>query len=500
MKSIGRNDLCPCQSGIKYKICCGRKKGLSCPTGTTTENSLQYSIISNDSEWLKLRTAEGEVGFILDRFIDNELGLEIYENAWNEFESYGESPVDRDAYHTYFKYWLHYSWILDSDCIDEDDEMTIAQLCMIKHPEIFTRYQRRFIEAVTEAPFSFFIIQNIIQDKRLFLKDIMSPREVELKESAGTRGLNKGDMIFCRPITMDGQSIAVGFAPFAIPGHFFETVVSFRDAILEDCELSMFGPGELIDFDIEFRECYFSIMKMAFQPKRFSNTDGEPIVINEILYEFKCAPREIFDALLSLCPASHASPWEESQFDVDGKLVEATVSWLRINDLDSDSLCDNTSIGNFTITPTELKVLVNSNERAAKAMKEIQKRLGSKVTFKSQKAIPLTNEEQVNEAKKEFGPKQQERITRTPEMTELLKNYVANHWVKWLDSDIPALGGITPREATKTEAGREKLEALFLQFEGENEHIIEKNEEYQKVDVNFLRKELGLPKRLGGKS
>ena len=36
---------------------------------------------------------------------------------------------------------------------------------------------------------------------------------------------------------------------------------------------------------------------------------------------------------------------------------------------------------------------------------------------------------------------------------------------QWLDESVPALGGLTPREAAKTAEGRRRLEALFDYFE-----------------------------------
>ncbi len=37
----------------------------------------------------------------------------------------------------------------------------------------------------------------------------------------------------------------------------------------------------------------------------------------------------------------------------------------------------------------------------------------------------------------------------------------AKHWEEWLDISVPALRGETPRQAAKTEEGRELLKALL---------------------------------------
>jgi hypothetical protein len=62
------------------------------------------------------------------------------------------------------------------------------------------------------------------------------------------------------------------------------------------------------------------------------------------------------------------------------------------------------------------------------------------------------------------------------------------HWAAWFDHPVPALGGVTPREAARTPLGRERLEALFGEFAARNRHAPPE----QRVDLAQLRRELGL--------
>ena len=63
------------------------------------------------------------------------------------------------------------------------------------------------------------------------------------------------------------------------------------------------------------------------------------------------------------------------------------------------------------------------------------------------------------------------------------------HWENWFDESIPALKNKTPREATQTKNGRERLEALLLEYE--NYDLKQENNIF-KADIPYLRKELGL--------
>ena len=54
---------------------------------------------------------------------------------------------------------------------------------------------------------------------------------------------------------------------------------------------------------------------------------------------------------------------------------------------------------------------------------------------------------------------------RNPEIRAKLAEMMAAHWEGWVDENIPALGGKTPRQAVKTADGRESVEALLRSAE-----------------------------------
>jgi len=50
-------------------------------------------------------------------------------------------------------------------------------------------------------------------------------------------------------------------------------------------------------------------------------------------------------------------------------------------------------------------------------------------------------------------------------MEQMIMNMKGQKWQSWFDQEIPRLGNVTPREASETVQGREKLEKLFADFE-----------------------------------
>ncbi len=463
METVGRNSLCPCNSGKKYKACCQNK----------CAQEVRYSSVYGDSEWLKIRKADGVIEVIFERYIKEKFGESVYDAAWEEFKTFGTPFGDREAYSPYFKSWMYYSWPIESGFLPTDEVTTIAQLCLEECPELFTDYQKRLIRAINKTPFSFFLIEDVIPAQRLFLKDILLQNKVEVKECNASKEAKKGTIFFCRPVRLEGQSIIIGMAQYAVPNRFFQEITDCRDWLQEVTEVSSLTPQILLDYESEMRELYFDVLEQAFQPARFTNTDGDPFIINEIFYDLKCTPKEVFDALVILSPNSYDAQWEEAD--------EVNIVW------GTDE--KTTSLGSFTIRLTELKVFVNSNERAVKAKEVVQNYLGSKVSFKNEKITPMTSSDDLSQENREVASNP---TPYTPEEIQIVKDYMANHWIKWLDSNIPLLGNLTPRQASKLESGRERLKALFLDFESKNQSLDDADKEYQKIDLEFLRQELDM--------
>jgi hypothetical protein len=61
--------------------------------------------------------------------------------------------------------------------------------------------------------------------------------------------------------------------------------------------------------------------------------------------------------------------------------------------------------------------------------------------------------------------------------------------MRWVDGTVPALGGITPREAVKTAQGRQRVIDLLHEFENMDARA---RQSAYRFDYNRIRRELGL--------
>src|SRR5439155_20006447 len=93
----------------------------------------------------------------------------------------------------------------------------------------------------------------------------------------------------------------------------------------------------------------------------------------------------------------------------------------------------------------------------------------------------------MSEAGKDRGEPREPEIP--PEVQrQVLGDFYVEHYKKWLDEPIPALGGETPRRAARTRAGRRRVDELLK--DAENRVPLQPGAE--RVDFRQVRRELGL--------
>ncbi len=368
-----------------------------------------------DAEWIRIRTCEADIMEILKSYVEDKFGPQMCLAAMGEFALDGEVSVDMSQYQAFFDYWFYFTWKIDSDLFDysndSNQELTIADAILKEYPGRFTSYQKRFIRAACDTPFTFYIIEDIIPEHRLILKDIFTHNQVVAKERKGTQKAKKGNITFGRQVTLDNQSIMVGFAPFPIPNHYFTELMSARESLCEsispqNCTLEL-----LRDSDFEVRKLYFDVLKRAMTPTKFANTDFELILLHDIVFELKCSLREAFDKLFGLCQGEDPENWLSSDqviCDKYGKLMKVKFFWLEqptsksvitankalhvgynVEIVSNQTIypkataLENAAIADLTITPSELTVFANSENRAKKIKEEILNRLGPQVVYKT---------------------------------------------------------------------------------------------------------------------
>jgi len=184
--------------------------------------------------------------------------------------------------------------------------------------------------------------------------------------------------------------------------------------------------------------------------------------------------------------------------------VKAEIPWLGGTREARERLGGPVWLGTINIEDSKLIVSVNSTKRAEKIRRLVKKRLGKEAVYKTTLIEPIESEVERMWAAAASGSSKPpteawahgtERsgvislADLPPEVRLKLEETARQHWVTWFDVPVPALNNMTPREAAKTEEGRELLESLLLDYE---RHDDADNENLMRPDIPELRRKLGM--------
>ncbi|MHB8077881.1 MAG: SEC-C metal-binding domain-containing protein [Candidatus Krumholzibacteriia bacterium] len=478
--SPDRNDPCPCGSGRKYKKCCLAKEA--------SAGVVEAGV-------MRMRRTEGELVTGLARQLSRYYGPGALDAAWAEYTLWPDPPADRDEwpeFDTSFPVWLLFDWEPDPNEPGQSEgrpAMAPALHYAQRKGSSLDSYERHYIEEVCRRPFTFYLVVAPVPGREITLRDIFRQREVTVRERQASATLRPGQIVFTKVVTLDGDTVMLGCAPYAIPGRNFDAIVELREHIARHREMT---DETLRAFDSELRQLYLDLREDVVDPAppSLQNTDGDPLQMTRLDYELDCPPQEAFNALLPLALADDPAAFEdEAERDRAGGLVAVQFPWLKLGNAQHAGW-ENTVLGQFEIRGRALRVNVNSQARAEAIRAEISARLGPRARAKG---VVIESVEKLMSAAAARGApeartkraREKEELERNPEIQAMLAEMGAKHWHAWPDTPLPALGGQTPRRAAATAAGRERLEVLFLEFAAH-----EGTPDAMRPDIAALRREL----------
>ena len=484
-EKTGRNDSCHCGSGKKYKKCCF---GL-------VSSSKTADII--DLEWHKLRQLEGTV---FDRhlfpYVTKELPDDVIKSGIDEcLPDDLPDGVDKELlFNNFFIPWLLFNWIPNEDFeIDNfDPEVTLAQNYISFHESSLSSRERIFIDVMNQTYYSFYSVLEVVMNQSLLVKDILLGTRHTIKERQGTHSLKRGDIVFSRILTINNQSIFVGMAPFCLPANHQNSLLDFKDWLIEENDDEALTPEALRnDFDLDLLDYFFDALEEAYNRPfpTLLNTDGELMQFSKSHFKLTMSPEEALNCLLPLTLSNDPEEFlQDAKRDKSGKMKLLEFPWLKKGNKQHKSW-NNTVMGHISIEKDKLVLETNSEKRTQKGKKLLTKYLGKSISFQLTLIESPKQKLQSSPPSSQNKQAESEQLMALPEIQEQLKAMATVHWKNWFNEPIPALDHQTPRQAAKTEKGRERLEALLLQYE---RHDAERGEHPFKADVAYLKSVLEL--------
>ena len=449
----GRNDPCPCGSGRKFKQCCLVRQD------------------ADDAARVRVRAAEGRVVDAAMAFATDDWGELLLDLAWEQFWNHADVPDDlatTPEFDQMFIPWFVFGFVLEPDPDEDDDDLgdvprrPIALEWLDATDAVVPDLNRTYAETACRSPLSVFVVEQVTEGRSLDLKDVLTGARFHVIEQGASRTLREADLVFTRVVTVDGISLLLGASPYVIPPRWHTRIIDWRTKV---CRKRALTRRELEGFDVAIRDLYFFITDELLNPPPpdLRNTDGDPIELTTLTFEVTIPVDEAFAKLRPLAIIGDEEHSGDVVRDASGAVTSAVLSWVKRGNRKHKSW-DNTVLGTLRLEAGRLVAEVNSARRVARVTREIAKRLRGAAVLVDTQVVDL-HEALERRAEHPDEGEAPDEIDTPPELQAISDEATRRHWREWVDVRVPVLGHKTPRQAAKSVAGRERLEALLGEFE-----------------------------------
>jgi hypothetical protein len=460
--SPGRNDPCPCGSGKKFKKCHGRDIPIASKREVTLAN--------------EAKSLDGQLFDRIMQFAKLRLGPAWLDDGLTEYMGDDEESMDE------LELQLAVPWAV-FHCPLVDNDVSAARLFAEEKGSHLSPGMQALLTAEFDAWLSVWEVREVEKNVGALMADLLTGEERFVHEIAATASMNIRTAMLARVIDISGISFFSGVHPQPLPPRDANLVVletrrrcrvrtrPVKPARLRDPEIQL----EMIDY-----------WRMAAESLRdrplptLTNNEGDLFTFTTDYYDIVTTDRSLLLSRLALIPGaqdpeSHGQNKDESSIVVIG------------HDR-SGSAFGETVTGQIQIAGNRMRVECNSARRADSLRVAIETHAGRLVQYR------LRQEKNIDDLLREAEsrPARSRESTRRgemPEMQEIAKQIKEQHMAQWPDMEIPALGGLTPREAARDPDSRKNLELLLREMEMMEEHLPEE----ERFDMTRLRDTLGMP-------
>ena len=455
---IGRNDPCPCGSGRKFKKCHGAPER-------------EPAVPREEARCKALQQRDVDLGERLLRFARSRHGPHWLHEALESADLLSDGTVPDDQMPLVVPWLMHHR--------RDPSASTLA--------EEWRREQRRLIpddhlllEAYGRAWVSIWEVMEVECGTGSRLRDVLSGEERFVRDVRTSTSLQRYDTVLSIVLTCDELSFFGGLHTQPLPPRFAEAVVGdarrlFRVRTRPVATEKLRDPDmqlELLDLWSE------AVQAMREQPPPvLQNTDGDPLQLTRDAFALLAPLAEVARRLESLPGAQEP--------ELDGDEISFTV--VKAGNAVHRSW-DNTVIGNLILSSAGLRAETNSTRRADSLRASIESHLSGLVRFRlreEQDSAQLLERARASEAG--GTPRSDEPLP--PEAVAALRQFREQHMKGWLEESIPALDGLTPREAARRPGTRRKVETLLKEFERTEARMSER----ERIDLRWVREALGFP-------
>ena len=254
------------------------------------------------------------------------------------------------------------------------------------------------------------------------LRDVRTGDVVEVTERSASTQLAAGDLICAHPV-FDGVGYQFVGGLVAIPLRLQQPLMALLDEGAGSYEVAL-------------------MLAAARQPPELVNMEGEPTIMCEATYRTD-DPAGAASQLDTVLEHLQDGTWAEF-IEVDGR------RWLR---------------GGANLDVDVLTVTANSEERFERLRNAVTRAVAGLELLDEHRTSPAEIMEQRRRDPTFATPSAGAGMEVPPEAVEAVAAFMREQEERWIDESVPALAGLTPRQAAADPTRREDLLALLHEFD-----------------------------------
>jgi hypothetical protein len=367
-------------------------------------------------------------------------------------------------------------WLLY--CHRDANGMTVAEVWR-RHERRLTPDEVLLLDAYADAWLSIWEIAEVQRGTGSRVVDALTKEERFVHDVSSSESLERHHAVLGMVVTCDGISFFGGVHGRPLTPRFADKVIHTARRLCrvrtrpvpverlrqEDIQLELMTIWTVANTEMLHRP-----------PPVMQNTDGDPFVLTTDDFAL-LAPPDVIATRLATFDGAHEDT-EESE-EPDTRVFVVTKQGNA-----KQQSWNNTVVGRIVVGARQLRVETNSTRRADALRTALEQHLRGQVHFRLRSE---SNTAQLMAEARARPTDSSPQETQPPEILAALREFRMQHMRGWLDKSVPALGGLTPRKASRTERGRRELAVLLKEFEQSEARLPEE----QRLDLSWLREELG---------
>jgi len=455
MNKVGRNDPCPCGSGLKYKKCC-----LDKDRPAAVLSSEEFAATASAIAWLK-KNYEDEVD---DAICETYLGG-THQEYLDTLRALPPGP--KGMLEINIGEWLV------SDAVIEVGGKRVRAVDLALGPggPLLTAHGKEWVKAIGENPLSLYEVQEVNPGEGLTVKDLLRSDApvAKVTERTASRSLVKWDIFGARIAQRPDGHVFTG----AIYPMDRRRALACRDEIIDELRREKDADEEIYRETVGTTIADYWLEQFTEEPRLpqvVHASTGDPVSLT--VDHFTVADWNALTSILSAQP------------DVEGDIDDG---WIRFEPMKDQMRRLRASLTKKSANA--LEVFCPTLKLADAARRWLEKIAGTTVRFKAREIVDPMSPKAMAAAR---GKPPKEEIP--PELkAQVEREFLRRHYERWPDEPVPALGGKTPIAAVRTKKGRQAVIELLKDFEvheGRKAQI----EGSEPFDFGFLWERLGLEK------